>query len=221
MYLRSRWSERWEEWTGRKGEAASTWQDPNLPTCRSWRGGSGRSSPPKSSRPRRSDCRTGEKKHHAVWPVTRASMEIKSPSFREAWEKWKTPPHGRLMTFHVGKSSHQWLEKARLSWSKHFNDHKQPSWDEQLRLNGALAVKLNSFSAPWTNFLVNMTSSQATRTLLKGKCQRLLSKQLILFGKPGYKPRGSSCLSFSGWQPAPSTSATANLMHPMSNWNNQ
>lgn len=70
VVLSFRWSERWEGETGRKEEEASTWPDPNLPTCRSWRGGSGRSFPPKSSRPQRSDCRTGPK-------TTRASMEIK------------------------------------------------------------------------------------------------------------------------------------------------
>lgn len=84
VVLSFRWSERWEGETGRKEEEASTWPDPNLPTCRSWRGGSGRSCPPKSSQPQRSDCRTRPKTSRS-WTcdkTTSASMEIKIfPSF--------------------------------------------------------------------------------------------------------------------------------------------
>ena len=48
----SRWAGLWAGGTGRRGGRGSTWPGPSPPTCRSWRGGSARSSPPRASRPR-------------------------------------------------------------------------------------------------------------------------------------------------------------------------
>lgn len=89
--LRSRWSEHWEERTARREEEASTWPDPNLPTCRSWRGGSGRSSPPKSSRPRRCDCRTKTVTQSDVWQVKsfRGDEKALVILWRKAGDKWR------------------------------------------------------------------------------------------------------------------------------------
>ena len=111
--LSTRWSEHWVEETGRNGEEASTWPDPNPLTCKSWSGGSGRSSPPKSSQPQLSDHRWGRQRAVAAHKATRKSaVEI------TRWKKNHKRRYWRVVTSEFGVWSHWWHEKARLSRSE-------------------------------------------------------------------------------------------------------
>lgn len=112
-----RCSERWEEWTVRKDEAASTWPGPNLPTCRSWRGGSGRSCPPKSSPPPPSECRTEHRTVTGVWQ-RKVGLENKLfPLHERVDKKFQKCLDGRLKSCNFGKWSYWWYKVAIESFS--------------------------------------------------------------------------------------------------------
>lgn len=206
VVLSFRWSERWEGVTGRKEEEASTWLDPNLPTCRSWRGGSGRSFPPKSSRPQPSDGRTGPKTSRS-WTcdkTRRASMETKLfSSFLEKKglymeDLWPLILGNQAIN---GMKRHGWPSLSIQSGIKIRSSHQM----DRQRLNSALWF-VNLFCFFGQSSMSTWTPSRQWGCCSQWICQRL-----------GLNPSHSSCLSFLEAGNTLSTLSNAILVQPKNN----
>lgn len=116
----------------RKDEEASISPDPNPPTCKSWKEGSGRSSPPRSNQPQRCDCSSAQKRVAQTEKNPQASNE-------EHETMCKTPQHGRPVTFYSLLSGNEAMNDRKWplpGWKSHWS-HQQSS--DQVR-TGDLAL---------------------------------------------------------------------------------